>query len=192
MIFFFSYLLLVVIAVIVTSFLLFTKDIFTGDAPLVFSRKESLKKLFEVVAIPGGSTLLDIGSGDGRVLSEFLRMHPHSFGIGIEKGLFPYLLSCIKLRQKKVTLHHIDIFEIKKRDLIKKCLGDATHVFLYLYPEMLERLAPALGKYISKGTTVICLDFPLVDWEEKESFLLARDESGYFSSFGKKVFIYKL
>ena len=97
MIFFFSYFLLAVLAFIVTSFLLFTKDIFTGDAPLVFSRKESLKKLFEVVAIPGGSTLLDIGSGDGRVLSEFLRMHPHNFGIGIEKGLFPYLLSCIKL-----------------------------------------------------------------------------------------------
>ncbi len=186
-----SYFLLAVIAFIVTSFLLFTKDIFTGDAPVIFSREESLKKLFEVVAIREGSTLLDIGSGDGRVLTEFLKMHPHSFGIGIEKGLFPYLLSLVKIRQGKVTLHHFDIFDTRKGDLIKKYLGDATHIFLYLYPEMLKKLAPILVQNVSKGTTVICLDFPLPGRSEDESFLLSVEENGYLSSFGKKVFVYR-
>lgn len=177
----------ILLLLIVSLFALYTKDITSNDAPIIFSGPKSLQKFFRHYHFPKGSIFLDIGSGDGRVLQCFYKNNKEGVALGIEKALLPYLLSKILLRKTGIRLYHLDIFDEKSKEVLKQ----ASHIFAYLYPKMLERLSPLLKEHLERGATIFCLDFPLPSVEASQVIFLQKEEGRLFHEFGRKVYVYK-
>lgn len=99
--------------------------------------------------------LYDLGSGDGRVIAALAEDCPTARAIGIEKAPLPYFLSAFRFWKKPLPNTKV-LF----KDFSKVSLTDATHVYMYLFPEVVEGLLPKLKEELKPGTVVISCDFP--------------------------------
>lgn len=128
-----------------------------SKVPLVPARKSALKIINQTLNMKDGDVLYDLGSGDGRVLASALEEYPNIKAIGLEIGPWPRLVSKLKLRKygSRVKILNQDFFQAK--------LPGATHVFLYLYPTILQRLEPVFDKELASGTRVVSCDFKFPD-----------------------------
>lgn len=92
----------------------------------------------------------DLGSGDGRIpiiaAKEF-----GAAGVGVEIDYIRHLTAWLKVRlynlEDKVNLKRGNFFDYE--------ICDATVVFVYLVPRVLEKLKPKLFKELRKGTKII-------------------------------------
>lgn len=189
MIVFVVVILLLVCLCILFLFVTFTYDSLRISAPTIFSSKKAIDDLFNQVAFPKDSIFLDIGSGDGRVVQSFLKKNEgKGFGkaIGIEKGVVSYWLSRLRVRSPRVQFFLLDAFDARALPIYQS----STHIFMYLYPEMMEKLLPILKKKAKKGTIVMSLDFEIKGLVHERVLMLQNE--GKFYSFGRKVYFYKL
>ncbi len=97
----------------------------------------------------------DLGSGDGRVVLAFAEEHASAVAIGYEIGPFPYLISKLKRWRLRTRNAHF-LF----RNFFNDDLSDATHIFIYLFPNTVEKLHEKFLKELKPGTQVISCDFP--------------------------------
>jgi len=148
--------LLVLLGIIVTVPLVFLLELigwsWTG-VPYVPASKAVLGKLSEVLELKDSSILYDLGSGDGRILYTLASKSTAHF-VGVEKAPFPYLASLIRgfiARKKNVRIEYGDIFKTK--------LENATHVYVYLLSDVMDKLLPKFEKELKKGTRLVSCDF---------------------------------
>ena len=122
-----------------------------STAPWIPSRK-STRDLLRSLTIPNGSTLLELGCGDGRVLFDLARLHPHSQFIGYEISLPVFLLSYLRsFTKRNVTIRYRSIYNIKEKP---------THIYIFLLPDAYARLEKSLLN-LSPGTIVYTNIWPL-------------------------------
>lgn len=149
-------LLLISLATLVAVPLVFLLELigwsWTG-VPYVPIPKGVLKKLPEALALNNSSALYDLGCGDGRILYTLARTSTARF-VGVEKAPFPYLASLIRgflARKKNVRIKYGDIFKTQ--------LSDASHVYVYLLSDVMDKLLPKFERELKKGTRVVSCDF---------------------------------
>jgi len=83
--------------------------------------------------------LFDLGSGDGRVLTEVCKRFPGSRGVGIE--LNPNLVSAARARAKRESEDISERCEFRQEDFAKtRDLGLADAIFLYLPAAVLKHV----------------------------------------------------
>ncbi len=92
----------------------------------------------------------DLGSGDGRIpiiaTREFMAR-----GVGIEIDYIRYLTAWLK-----VQLYNLgDKVTLKRGNFFDYNISDATVIFVYLVPGVLEKLKPKLLQELKKGTKII-------------------------------------
>ena len=84
-------------------------DIFTTDAPFVPIPSKIEENIVKELKLQQGSILYDLGCGDARLLIKAMDMHPDISAIGIEIGIFPYLLAKLKTAKYKNKARYITI-----------------------------------------------------------------------------------
>jgi precorrin-6B methylase 2 len=109
------------------------------------------------LGIKDGSVVYDLGCGDARVLFRIADVYPNARYIGIENGAFPVIVARTKaffrkLRNKKEV-------EIIDADFFTKDLSDATHIFIYLYPKVMDDMLSKLEKELKPGTRLVSATF---------------------------------
>lgn len=112
----------------------------------------------------GSPVFYDIGSGDGRVVFTVAEQLPSARVIGIEIAPVAYLTSLIRKKLSQVSNAHV-LF----KDARRISFSDATHVFMYLLPNVVEKMHAKLERELKKGSVVICCDFPLKEREAHET-----------------------
>jgi SAM-dependent methyltransferase len=126
----------------------------------------------------------DLGCGDGRVLMA-IRAHNLSLGsendlqtgrdsaqyIGIEKKVIPYILAKMNTGAAK----NVTIF---RRDIFKTPLHDATHIYTYLYNNVMDTLLPKLEVELTPGTILYSLDFVFSKKEPTHVYALKSAKKG--------------
>jgi hypothetical protein len=122
-------------------------------APYVPILKRDSTALLELSGLTKGQTLVDLGSGDGRLLraaaSHGIR------GIGYEINPVMYLISllvCFRYR-KLVSLHLANLWQIR--------LPDADVIYFFLMPKFMARLDKKLSRELAHKTVVISYAFQL-------------------------------
>ncbi|MFH1259289.1 MAG: methionine biosynthesis protein MetW [Elusimicrobiota bacterium] len=145
----FLILLLLLIAVVM---MLFFWSTLTTRAPFIPAPREILPAIVQALELKEGSTVYDLGCGDGRVLEACWRKQPQIKYAGLEKDWLPFWLAKWRLRQNK------DI-KIIRQNFLKRDLSDATHIFLYLFPEVMDQLLLKFEKELRPGTRVISCSF---------------------------------
>ena len=156
-------------------------SIFTSDAPFVPVPKAVEDEIVKNLELKSGSVLYDLGCGDGRVLIKAVQKHPGIRAVGVEVAFFPYLLAKFKTRKYKNI-------EIKQENIFQTDLSNATHIFLYLYPEVISRLFMRIREKCKPGTRVISCDFEAENYEPERITVI--ENTG--QKRGRELFVYTI
>lgn len=122
--------------------------------PYYPSRESRLKRLLEVFEPWPGSSIADLGSGDGRVLRAIASKFDDVMLYGYEKD--PILLDVSRRLSEgydNIQFVNADLFnvDISKHDII----------YSYLTPEALKRLRNKAIDFLEKGGIWIALDYKI-------------------------------
>ena len=142
----------IVLIVIVIVLLLFTAklvdSITNGLAPFISTPHQNLAEINKALDIKPGDTMWEIGCGDARVLAYCARISPDATFIGLENGIYPFILAKWNIRQLKNC--QIRFGSLKTT----KPIG-ASKMYLYLLPEALD----IIYKDIPKGCWVVSTEY---------------------------------
>lgn len=115
-------------------------------APYVPNSSKVMKKALEFASINPGDTLIDLGSGDGKALFYSTKNIGVKSAIGYELSPYPYILSNIK---KKLFYSKYNV-EIVKGNMLNSDLTGGTLVYLYLFPQLMEKIEVKSKEFIEK------------------------------------------
>lgn len=161
------YILSIIVLILLTAFLLLYcasmlfhmfSTLFRKRAPFVPAPRRMIDQLSALVDLNAESVVYDLGCGDGRVLRSLYRRYPAARYVGIENDSFPYLLA--RIANWNIPAHHL---LIKRKNFFAEDLSSATHIVMYLFPEVMDQLLPKLEKELQPGTVLISFDFPFTD-----------------------------
>ncbi len=140
-------------------------------APYAGTKMAKVRAMIKIAKIKSSDKIVDLGSGDGRILIEAAEKHAGNKFAGFEINPFLYLKS--KRKIKKFGLENR--IEITKRDYFKENLSEFTIIFLFLIPYQMDRLEKKLKKEIKAGAKVISYGYEFNNWEyslKKENIYL--------------------
>lgn len=150
------YLILVLFAMSVTVWLcIFVVNSLFVDAPYVPVRSKTKQEIVKALKLSSGNVVYDLGCGDARVLLEANSSVKGIRMIGIEKNISVFLYAKWKVRNTPISIKYTDFNDIS--------LEQATHIYMYLFPEIVEKIFLKIRKECSKGVRVVCCDFSLKD-----------------------------
>jgi len=152
---------------------------FRAKVPFIPVPNSILADIYKVLEVKEGSVVYDLGCGEGRVLFYLSRLIPKATYIGIENGPFPLLLARFRAWwHTKTTGTKIQIIN---QDFFEHDLSDATHVFTYLYPNVMDDLLTKFDKELKPGTRLVSVTFkftlkqPIAEFDLRRSkYKLAR------------------
>ena len=127
--------------------------LFSFKAPYVPLPHVVLPGIVQSLALMPTSVVYDIGCGDGRILRAAYACEPQATYIGIERALFPYMLSRMRSMGTRITF--------KKKNAFRETYADATHIVVYLLPGLVEDVWKKIAQECKPGTQYVSLDFPL-------------------------------
>ncbi len=136
-------------------------------SPFVVSPQRDVERMMNLGEVGPDDYVIDLGSGDGRIVITAARRG--AMGHGIE--LDPDLVEKSRLRAEgegvadRVAFVHGDIFE--------EDFSRASVVTLYLFPEVNLRLRPMLLEQLAPGSRVISNSFGMGAWRADEHILSA-------------------
>ena len=142
------------------------------DTPFVTTPQNVVDAMLELAQVRRGDRLLDLGSGDGRIVITAAKRFDVP-GLGVE--IDPRLVE--RARDSAVREGVADKARFEVQDLFDTDLTQATVITLYLLPDVNEMLKPRLMK-LRPGTRVVSHDWGMRDWPaDREIVLDAPDKT---------------
>ncbi|MGD9951664.1 MAG: class I SAM-dependent methyltransferase [Burkholderiales bacterium] len=132
-----------------------------GAVPFVVTPPEIVERMLRLAEVGPGDTLVDLGSGDGRIVIAAARRGARAFGVDLD----PALVKLATENAAKAGVAARARFEV--RDLFETDLSQASVVAFYLLPEVNARLLPKLLA-LRPGTRIVSHDGGIGDWESDE------------------------
>ena len=181
----FSWLIFIVLLLVLFLLFLWMWSNITSKVPFISVPNKTLKEIEKIFELNDDSIVYDLGSGDGRVLFYLYKKHPKCKYIGIENSAFPLLLSNVrKWWFNKINKSNIQIIE---KDFFEVDLSDATHIFTYLYPNIMDDLLPKLDQELKPGTRLVSASFHFTT--KREISMIDLERSKY--QLAKRLYIYE-
>lgn len=138
--------------------LIFFSGIFSviSGAPYVPMEKRKIEELLSFGGLNNNDIFYDLGSGDGRVLTVAARKFHVAEAIGYEVAPWPYWKSrwrLYRLGLKNITARNQNFFNSN--------LAEATFVYAYLFPGLMEKLPPKFTLELPVGARILSPSFPI-------------------------------
>lgn len=153
-------------------------DFINATVPFFPIKKRALSSIVKALQLSPGCTIYDLGCGDARVLLSCARSVKNITAIGFEIGIMPFLISLFRTQGLNI--------KIKRQDIFKARLAEATHIFCYLSNPAMKKLADKFREECRVGTRIVSCDFPLLNWKPKEIIPIAAEND----KFAKILFVY--
>ncbi len=128
--------------------------------PYVPTPIEVVREMLKLAGLKPGEIILDLGSGDGRVLITAAKeFGAKAIGVELRKDLIEKAITNIEREgvKDRVMIIQGNFFDIK--------LPPANVIFLYLLTSVNERLRPKLEKETKPGTRIVSHDFEIAGWK---------------------------
>ena len=132
-----------------------------GTVPYVQTPMEIVERMQRMAEVGKGDHIIDLGSGDGRIVIEAAKRG--ATGVGVD--LDPSLVKHATENAQKAGVADRARFEV--RDIFETDLSSATVVAFYLLPEFNAKLLPKLLK-LKPGTRIVSHDGGIADWAPDE------------------------
>ena len=184
--FFLIFLILVALATLFIMLLRVSSLSFSG-APYIQIPDEVLPHIVKALDMEKGSVVYDLGCGDGKVLFACYNEMPDAKYIGIDIALFPIFVARRKLHYLAEEGGTSDLpIKLLKEDFFNTNLSNATHLFIYLYPKLVNSLLPKLEKELKSGTRVVTCDYRFDNKEPTKIIDMGRGPG----NLGKFLYVY--
>lgn len=129
-------------------------------SPYVPTKKKELINFLKEIKINKGDYFIELGSGDGRVVREAVKIYGVK-GLGVD--INPLLNVWARLMAKKNGLKNISF---TTQNIFDTDLSQADIVYIFLMPKLIESIKPKLKKEIKKKAVVISHGFKIQGWEK--------------------------
>lgn len=127
--------------------------------PYVPTPQDVVEKMLQVARVSSADYLIDLGSGDGRIVVTAARKYgARGFGVDIN----PTRVSEAMDNANKAGV--ADKAAFYQRDLFQTDFRDATVISMYLLPKVNQELRPKLLD-LKPGTRIVSHDFDMGDWK---------------------------
>ncbi|WP_141243852.1 SAM-dependent methyltransferase [Sphingomonas lenta] len=135
----------------------------TGDAPALDvpyarTRLEVVKLMMDMAAVRPGDRVVDLGTGDGRVLLAAAERGATGLGVDID----PVLVEEARGEAERRGL--ADRARFRVEDLFRTPLGNADVLAMFLLPEVNLKLRPRILSDMRPGARVVSHAFDMGDW----------------------------
>lgn len=141
--------------------------LFTGgprlDVPYLGTRPAVVAQMLEMAQVRPGDYVIDLGTGDGRILIAAAREHG-ARGLGID--IDPVMVAKARANAERAGV--ADRVRFETADLFKTDLSKADVVTMFLLPEVNLRLRPRLLE-LEPGTRVVSHAFGMGDWRPDQT-----------------------
>lgn len=145
------------------SVLMFVPLIF--GAPYEPSSKKRIEQIIKLANVKKGEKMVDLGSGDGRIVAEFAKLGIESYGYEIN----PWLVLYSKIRYWKLKNAHFYCKNFWHTNLSK---FDIIVSFQIHY--VMKKMQRKLEKELKKPTKIISEKWEFPGWKPKKQLGLAR------------------
>jgi len=152
------YVFLALCAIALFIFCLYTAYAMLVAAPYLPTDKKNVAKMITIAKLKPGENLMDLGSGDGRIL--IAAAQTGAFCHGVEINPFLYWWSKIKV----IFGRHKNI-KISRRDLWNTYLYEVDVLTLFFVGFRMQKIKDKIKQEMKPGTRVVSYGFQFPDWE---------------------------
>lgn len=161
-------LIFIALYVLLLLYFAFTLIAIFRGAPPIPSLSSTVKRMMRLAEIKPGEKLIDLGSGDGRILFAAAKNGAQCVGIEINPLLVWYTkLRCALSRASSVTVHRENLWEVD--------LSNADIVTIYMVPIYMQKLKEKVQSEMKPGSRILAAVHPFPDWpptaQEENVFL---------------------
>lgn len=128
--------------------------------PVVGTPAKVIERMFWLARLRSTDTLIDLGSGDGRIVIEAARRYG-ARGIGVE--MRADLVEASRKAAQNLGIESRVSF--RAEDIFQTDLSEASVLILYLSAEFNERLIPRILRMMRPGARVVSHDFAMSTWK---------------------------
>jgi len=132
-----------------------------GTVPYVQTPMEIVERMLRMAEVKSGDHVIDLGSGDGRIIIEAAKRGATGFGVDLD----PALVKLAGENAKAAGVANRAKFQVM--DLFDVDLAPASVVAFYLLPNFNEKLLPKLLR-LKPGTRIVSHDGGIGDWPPDE------------------------
>jgi SAM-dependent methyltransferase len=140
-----------------------------GTVPYVNTPMEIVERMLRMAKVRSGDRVVDLGSGDGRIVIEAAKRGARGVGVDLDPNLVK--LATHNARQAGVA----DRARFEVRDIFDTDLSAATVVTMYLLPDFNAKLQPRLLA-LKPGTRIVSHDGGIGDWPADETLEMRTPE----------------
>jgi hypothetical protein len=131
-----------------------------ADVPYVPTPWPVVDAMLKLANVGTGDYLIDLGSGDGRIVIRAAQRHgARGFGVEIDGALVD---GARREAQRQGVAGRVEFLE---QNLFNTDIGRATVVTMYLYPRLMMQLRPRLFEQLKPGARVVSHDFDMEGWK---------------------------
>jgi hypothetical protein len=132
-----------------------------GDVVYVPTPQVVVDTMLRMAEVGPGDYLIDLGSGDGRVVISAAARGARALGVDLDR----HLLGVATAAAKREGL--ADRASFREQNLFETDLAGATVIATYLLPDMNLKLRPKILA-LKPGTRVVAHDYPMGEWQPDE------------------------
>jgi len=132
-----------------------------GTVPYVQTPMEIVERMLRMAQVKKGDYLIDLGSGDGRIVIEAAKRGARALGVDIDPNLVRHATE----NAQKAGVADRTQFMVK--DIFETDLSAASVVAFYLLPDFNAKLLPKLLA-LKPGTRIVSHDGGIGDWPPDE------------------------
>jgi hypothetical protein len=129
------------------------------EVPYVQTPQNVVEAMLELAGVRGTDFLIDLGSGDGRIVITAARKYGAS-GVGVDYD--NYLVK--ESNDNALKAGVADRVRFVKEDFFETDLSAASVVTMYLLPEFNVRLRPKLLRELRAGSRIVSHDWDMGEW----------------------------
>ena len=129
------------------------------DTPYVPTPQVVVDRMLDMARLKAGETVIDLGSGDGRIMIEAASKYgARGFGVEID----PLLVK--RSNEAAVKAGVADRVKFLQQDLFKTDFHEANVLTLYLLPDVNLALRPKILAELKPGARVVSHDYGMGEW----------------------------
>lgn len=129
-------------------------------SPFVGSDPGVVERMVKFAALKAGETVMDLGSGDGRIVFAAARNYPGVQGIGVE--INADLVRKANAEAEKLKLS--DRVRFLHQNVFDADLSKVDVIFMWLFPELMRLLRPKILAEARPGTRLVAATWDMGDW----------------------------
>jgi 2-polyprenyl-3-methyl-5-hydroxy-6-metoxy-1,4-benzoquinol methylase len=129
-------------------------------------------KMLDVARVTAEDSLIDLGSGDGRMVIAAAKRGARALGVEYDREL-------VEVSRRNAQAEGVaDRATFVQGDFFEADVADATVLALFLLPEVLETLAPKFAM-LKPGTRIVTNRFGIPGWEPQQVSRLGGDSPAF-------------